>query len=202
MKHEIDITTPVDLPEIWPGSYDLFSWLAYVVTVPNAMSIITITSDWNEDDYYVASLKGKVLSSCLDVRIVDISHRVKPFNTAQAAFLVRNSFRHFPPGSIHIIAVNSEPGADGQLLAAEVEKQYFLCADNGLLGLMGDPAPRTVVSLRLDERQRQSSFVALSVFVAAAEIESSFCRTFLGDRKYGCFLPLVAWTPSINTCRS
>jgi S-adenosylmethionine hydrolase len=132
------------------------------------MSIITITSDWNEDDYYVASLKGKVLSRCPEVRIVDISHRVKPFNTAQAAFLVRNSYRHFPAGSIHIVAVNSEPGADGQLLAALVEEQYFLCADNGLLGLLGDPAPGQVVSLRLDERQRNSSFVALSVFAEAA----------------------------------
>ena len=41
MKHEIEITTPGNLPEVWPGSYDLFSWLAYVVTIPNVMSIIT-----------------------------------------------------------------------------------------------------------------------------------------------------------------
>ena len=54
------------------------------------MHIITLTSDWNENDYYVASLKGKILSSCPEVRIVDINHKVKPFNTAQAAFVVRN----------------------------------------------------------------------------------------------------------------
>ena len=41
MKHEIEITTPENLPDIWPGSYDLFSWLAYVVTIPNAISLIT-----------------------------------------------------------------------------------------------------------------------------------------------------------------
>jgi flavin reductase (DIM6/NTAB) family NADH-FMN oxidoreductase RutF len=41
MKYEIEITTPENLPEIWPGSYDLFSWLAYVVAIPNSISLIT-----------------------------------------------------------------------------------------------------------------------------------------------------------------
>ncbi len=30
------------------------------------MHIITLTSDWNDDDYYVASLKGKLLTHCPD----------------------------------------------------------------------------------------------------------------------------------------
>lgn len=41
MKHEIQIGTPEDLEEIWPGSYQLFSWLEYAVTIPNAMFLIT-----------------------------------------------------------------------------------------------------------------------------------------------------------------
>ena len=41
MKHEIQIDTPENLEEIWPGSYDLFSWLEYVVTIPYPMFIIT-----------------------------------------------------------------------------------------------------------------------------------------------------------------
>ncbi|MGW8225795.1 MAG: flavin reductase family protein [Anaerolineales bacterium] len=41
MKHEIQIGTPEDLEEIWPGSYDLFSWLEYVVTIPHPLFVIT-----------------------------------------------------------------------------------------------------------------------------------------------------------------
>ena len=41
MKHEIKVGTPVNLEEIWPGSYDLFSWLEYVVNIPNPMFVIT-----------------------------------------------------------------------------------------------------------------------------------------------------------------
>ncbi len=41
MKHEIAVKTPENLEEIWPGSYDLFSWLDYVVTIPNVISLVT-----------------------------------------------------------------------------------------------------------------------------------------------------------------
>lgn len=41
MKHEIDIAQPSYLVEDWPGKYDVFSWLEYVVTIPNPMFVIT-----------------------------------------------------------------------------------------------------------------------------------------------------------------
>jgi flavin reductase (DIM6/NTAB) family NADH-FMN oxidoreductase RutF len=41
MKHEIDITKPEYLTEDWPGKYAVFSWLEYVVTVPNPIFIVT-----------------------------------------------------------------------------------------------------------------------------------------------------------------
>jgi S-adenosylmethionine hydrolase len=132
------------------------------------MHIITLTSDWNENDYYVASIKGKLLSICPEAMIVDISHRVKSFNTAQAAFIVRNSYPSFPDDTIHIIAVNSEPEAGGQLLAARINRQYFLCADNGMLGLLGDPEPELVVKLDESLWAKSDSFISMHVFTEAA----------------------------------
>ena len=41
MKREIDITQPDYLIEDWPGKYDIFSWLEYIVTVPNPIFIVT-----------------------------------------------------------------------------------------------------------------------------------------------------------------
>jgi S-adenosylmethionine hydrolase len=132
------------------------------------MHIVTLTSDWIENDYYVASLKGKLLSKCPETRIVDINHKIKPFNTAQAAFVVRNSFPNFPDDTIHIIAVNSEPQNGGQLLAARMANQYFLCADNGMLGLLGGPKPEKVVRLKDTFDHQSTSFISLSVFVEVA----------------------------------
>ena len=145
------------------------------------MHIITLTSDWNENDYYVASLKGKLLSSCPEARIIDINHRIKPFNTAQAAFVVRNSYPNFPANTIHIIAVNSEPEVGGQLLAAKMNNQYFLCADNGILGLLGGPDPELVVKLNDSLKDKSSSFISMSIFsVVACSLANGIALKKLG----------------------
>jgi len=41
MKHEIGIIQPSYLTEDWPGKYDVFSWLEYVITVPNPIFLVT-----------------------------------------------------------------------------------------------------------------------------------------------------------------
>jgi S-adenosylmethionine hydrolase len=144
------------------------------------MHIITLTSDWNESDYYVASIKGKLLSSCPEATIIDISHSIKPFNTAQAAFVVRNSYPNFPDGTIHLIAVNTEPEEGGQLLAARMNKQYFLCADNGMLGLLGGEEPELVVRLNHASEGKPLSFITLDLFaeVACALIKGTSVTAF------------------------
>ena len=71
------------------------------------MAIITLTSDWGTSDYYVAAVKGTILSQIPDATIVDITHEIEPFNLPQVGFTLRNCFRCFPPGTIHIIAVDT-----------------------------------------------------------------------------------------------
>ncbi len=41
MKREISITQPDYLVEDWPGKYEIFSWLEYIVTVPNPIFIVS-----------------------------------------------------------------------------------------------------------------------------------------------------------------
>jgi flavin reductase (DIM6/NTAB) family NADH-FMN oxidoreductase RutF len=41
MKHEIGITQPDYLIEDWPDKYRIFSWLEYIVTVPNPIFLVT-----------------------------------------------------------------------------------------------------------------------------------------------------------------
>ena len=132
------------------------------------MHIITLTSDWKENDFYLASLKGKLLSACPEAQIIDINHRIKSFKSSHAAYIVRNSYPHFPENTIHIIAVNSEPAPGGELLAARKDKHYFLCADNGILGLLGGTEPEEVITLTDYYKNDPDTFIALSVFARAA----------------------------------
>ncbi len=92
------------------------------------------------NDYYVAALKGTLLSRVKNIAIVDISHAVKPFDISEAAFLVRSCFQNFPENTIHVIGVDSEPivnfsGTDGSFPSILVyQKQYFISNDNGFFG--------------------------------------------------------------------
>ena len=159
------------------------------------MHIITLTSDWKENDYYVASLKGKLLSACPEAQIIDINHRIKLFNSSHAAYIVRNSYPHFPENTIHIIAVNSEPEKGGELLAAWKDKHYFLCADNGILGLLGGTEPEEVISLADHYQKDPDTFIALSVFArVACELSSGTPLGKLGSpvKKYDRQTPLIA----------
>ena len=52
------------------------------------MPIITLTSDLGLKDYYVASIKGAILSQNPDVTIVDITHEIPPFDMSKASLVV------------------------------------------------------------------------------------------------------------------
>ncbi|MFA5574583.1 MAG: SAM-dependent chlorinase/fluorinase [Brumimicrobium sp.] len=113
------------------------------------MSIITLTTDMGLQDYYVAALKGRILSLKPGVRIVDISHTVSPFKVTEAAYLIRNAMKEFPAGTIHIIGVDAEPLINFSRpeesiypTIVEYNQQYFVGADNGVFSLiLGNKEP-------------------------------------------------------------
>ena len=70
------------------------------------MSIITLTTDYGLKDHFVGALKGKILSEYSDATIIDISHYIDPFNTAEASYIISSSYNSFPKGTVHIIGVD------------------------------------------------------------------------------------------------
>jgi len=131
------------------------------------MRIVTLTSDWNESDYYIGAIKGKILSACKDVNIQDLNHRIRPFNVAHAAFVVRNCYHYYPEGTIHVIAVNSEPEAGKSILAAKIDEHFFICADNGILGLIAKNEPEEIVEISGGAGSNPGSFLSLSLITQA-----------------------------------
>lgn len=112
------------------------------------MKVITLTTDMGLDDHYVASLKGTILCSTEDARVIDISHSVRPFDIAEASYHVRSCYQDFPKGTVHVIGVDSEPvinfgGTDGSFPAVMLfEGHYFVSCDNGFFGaFLGEKRP-------------------------------------------------------------
>ena len=67
------------------------------------MTIITLISDYGVKDHFVAALKGTLLNAISDVYFVDISHEIPPFNLKEAAYVLLNSYLHFPKKTIHLL---------------------------------------------------------------------------------------------------
>ena len=51
--------------------------------------LITLTSDMGLKDYYVAAIKGAIYSQLPDVKVVDISHDIPPFDIVHASFVLK-----------------------------------------------------------------------------------------------------------------
>ncbi len=131
------------------------------------MPILTLTSDIGQQDFLVGAVKGQVLQVNEGFNIVDISHRVAPFNYPQTAYVCRNAFRHFPDESFHMVLVNLFDNRSPHLLLARHGNQYIGIADNGLLTMILEGSPDEVVAIPLEKGQRKNTLYYARVFAQA-----------------------------------
>jgi S-adenosylmethionine hydrolase len=132
------------------------------------MAIITLTSDWGSKDHYTAVVKGTILSKLPDVNIVDITHSIDHFNVYQASFVVKNSYKHFPEGTVHIISINTEASVKQPHTIVYAEKQYFIGADNGIFSLIFDDIPEVVYEVNTLQDSDYFTFSTKDVFAKVA----------------------------------
>ena len=134
------------------------------------MSVITLTSDYGLVDHRVASMKGKILSWSEEVKVVDITHNITSYNLLQTAYIVRNAYKFFPEGSVHIIAVDSFYHKSRKNILAKIDGHYFISADNGITNLMFfDIKPEAIYEITLNNRfDDKVIFPATEIFVPAA----------------------------------
>jgi len=111
------------------------------------MPFITLTSDIGEQDYLVAAIKAQLMKALPDAQVIDISHRISPFNYPQAAYISRSALNHFPEYSFHLILVNLFEAKPEHLLLAYHQGQYLFCGDNGILPMILGGAPELVIAV-------------------------------------------------------
>ncbi len=105
------------------------------------MTIVTLTTDLGERDYYAGMIKGALLQVNPVLNIVDISHRIEPYNIVEASFVLGNAYANFPKGTIHMVNVDNFYNDKKQFIAFEKDGHYFIGPDNGLFSLIFNPVP-------------------------------------------------------------
>ncbi len=146
------------------------------------MSLLTLTSDIGEKDFIAGAIKGRLIQSVKEARIVDITHSLSPFNIPQSAYICRNAFKHFPEGTYHIVIANMFEVKPSHLLAAKHNGHYIFCADNGLLTMLLEEVPQEVVALPLQKSEAKTILYFANVIGEAInKLENGESLNDIGD---------------------
>jgi len=133
------------------------------------MTVITLTTE-SPSDFHTAILKGILLSGIPSAQIIDISRQSYKFNTGVlcAAYMVKQSYKYFPKGSIHIISISSEYKDNAPFTAAFYNEHYFIGSDNGIFGMLFDSEPDEIIRIEKYNDNISPNYPAISVFAPAA----------------------------------
>jgi len=98
--------------------------------------MITLLSDWKLRDPYVGIFKGVMLKQLPNVKMVDITHNLEPFNLSQTAFIAKNSYPFFPEKSVHIILSGLSFSKETKPVLIHYNNHFFLGEDTGVFSMM------------------------------------------------------------------
>lgn len=149
-------------------------------------SIITLLTDFGDDDTFVGVMKGVILGIAPATHIVDLTHRVSPQDIRAAAIHLADAVPFFPDGTVHTVVVDPGVGGQRRAIAVRTDRAIFVAPDNGVLSVVFDRAPPLQVVEVTNPAYRlprvSATFHGRDVFApAAAHLASGVSIDALGD---------------------
>ncbi|GCE47199.1 hypothetical protein EI42_00725 [Thermosporothrix hazakensis] len=147
--------------------------------------IIALLTDFGTADGYVGVMKGVMLDTEPHAQMVDITHEIAPQDVPAGAWILANSYRYFPKGTVFLCVVDPGVGSVRHPIAVHLGDWYFVGPDNGLFSyiLAQQPIHQAVVLENPAYRLTQvsSTFHGRDIFApAAAALACGVALTELG----------------------
>ncbi len=136
--------------------------------------LITLLTDFGDRDWFVASIKGVILTINPQAAIVDVAHQLSPHAIEEGAYILKSCYQNFPEGTIHVAVVDPGVGSGRRPLIVKTSRYFFVAPDNGLL----------------------THVLAQEQNVEVREIENQQYRLETGGRSFDgrdLFAPAAAW---------
>jgi len=133
--------------------------------------VITLTTDFGTQDYYVSAMKAVMLGIAPNARFIDISHEIPPQEIMAGAWVIHNAAFLFPKGSVHLVVVDPGVGTDRHPVALKAGDQYFVGPDNGIFSLLYNEYECEVVKLNKPKfwrEERSRTFHGRDIFAPVA----------------------------------
>lgn len=162
------------------------------------MALITLTTDFGLKDHFVGAVKGAIYSELPEATIIDITHEITPFNIAETAYILKNAYKSFPKGTIHIVGVDSELSIQNKHIAIYLDEHYFICPDNGIISMIASEInPTKIVEINIHDHI-ESSFPVLDVFVKVASFIARGGKLDVIGKAIEDYKKMVEIQPKIN----
>jgi S-adenosylmethionine hydrolase len=140
--------------------------------VLHPLGLITLLTDFWDNDWFVAAMKGVILSINPQATIVDLSHRIPAHDVEAGAYVWKSCYRYFPAGTVHLAVVDPGVGTDRRPLLAQSARYFFVAPDNGLLTHVaaeeGDVEVREIQNKQYRLEGEGRTFEGRDIFAPAA----------------------------------
>jgi S-adenosylmethionine hydrolase len=167
-----------------------------------ARPAIVFMTDFGTANDAVAVCKAVIVGIAPDVRLMDITHQVTPFQIDEAARWLAGVTPYYPSGTVFLVVVDPGVGTSRKAIIVKSKKgQYFVLPDNGLItpvierdGL--DSAREITNTGWMLQPQVSSTFHGRDIFSpAAAHLAEGWDYTMVGA-----VVPqLVQLTPKVSS---
>ncbi|GAB4254791.1 MAG: SAM-dependent chlorinase/fluorinase [Vicingaceae bacterium] len=132
------------------------------------MPIITLTTDLGNEDYYLGAVKGALLSAIPNVQIIDITNNIKVYDIKKAAFVLKNVYKDYPSGTIHILGMQPDKTNNYSSLIIYHNEQYFIGPNNGAFSLIFDTKPTEIYEFNYDLYPNSYCFPVKNLYAKVA----------------------------------
>jgi len=115
--------------------------------------MIALLTDFGIDDPYVGIMKGIIKEIAPGAEFIDLTHQIPAGDIQRGAFVLWQSARDLPPGTIFLSVVDPGVGTNRRAVYLQREGQIFIGPDNGLFSYLFYNASFTAWELSNPEYQ-------------------------------------------------
>lgn len=133
-------------------------------------NLIALLTDFGTSDHYVGVMKGVIKKIAPDAEFIDITHEIEPQNILHGAFVLSQSVKYFPDGTIFLAVADPGVGSNRRAIVAELGSYRFVAPDNGLITLAAYNPDKVyeISNTEIILPEKSSTFHGRDVFAPAA----------------------------------
>ena len=94
--------------------------------------MIVLLTDFGQSEY-VGVMKAVIYAINPKAIITDLCHNISAQDIIEAAWILKNSYRFFPQGTVFCCVVDPGVGTERMAIAVKTNDYYYVAPDNGLL---------------------------------------------------------------------